>query len=110
MYFCKVKHLFNILTLLLFLTVALPPEAAASCCSSDEKSCHVDADSEKDHPDSPCGSSSCDCICCASISLVLFDKVLPEVVVDTDFHELVFPNKSLHGANFHSKIWQPPKF
>jgi len=81
-------------------------DLSASCCSSEE-SCHTEA--SEGHHQEPCGDTTCDCMCCGSISFVLLKKDIPEAKTLTDFQPISFSYKSLQGSIFHSMIWQPPR-
>lgn len=103
------KYFINILVLFLVFTVSFPPQAEASksCCST-ESSCHQ-GEGEDDHQEKPCGSNSCDCICCGSISFILSKKQTTPIEAELEIFTKDFLYQSLEGAVFNSIIWQPPK-
>jgi len=81
--------------------------SAASCCSS-EDTCQTEPN-KAEQKKAPCGSSTCDCICCFSVSLLPLEKDLSEATSSKDFHIPSFLYESLQGSLFHSMIWQPPR-
>lgn len=86
---------------------AMPQQVQASCCSS-ETSCQTEATS--DHHNEPCGSSTCDCICCGSVSVLLLKKVtLEEEASPSHNKKVISTYTSLKGTLFHTSIWQPPR-
>lgn len=104
--FVAVKNIFNILSLLFILVIALPQEAFADHCASGDV-CHLDMQNEQG--EDPCGSSTCHCICCGSITIILLKNVLEEPEAPKDFYFLATTHPSFHSSNFLSTIWQPPR-
>jgi len=109
-YFCKVKQLKNILSILLILLIMNPMgmDAFSSCCTENNNSEMACGGEEKDS-DHDC-LSFCFCSCC-HVSFYLENEM-------TDTDKSPFSNLDIHSSFIYQPpfsptvlldIWQPPK-